>query len=90
VILAVLPYTTSTVPPWLQVLAMAAGALPFFVVAALAANTGLHLGTMDDSSKLNAANMRPELPLLTAALPALPVLPAAVFVCLPVLWASGR
>ncbi len=64
--------------------------LPLFVVAALKANTGLHLGVMDDSSRLNAASMRPELPLLTAALPAPPVLSAAVFVCLPVLWASGR
>jgi len=90
VILAVLPYTTSTVPPWLQVLARAAGALPFFVVAALVANTGLHLGVMDDNSRLNAASMRSELLLLAAALPAPPVLSAAVFVCLPVLWASGR
>ncbi len=84
-----LPCATGAVLPWLRVLAMAAGALPFFVVAALVANTGLHLGAMNDSSRLNAASMRPELPLLTVALPA-PVLTAAVFACLPVLWASGR
>ncbi len=74
---------------WLRVLAMAAGALPFFVIAALVTNTGLHLGVMDDSSRLTAASVEPELPLLTAALPA-PVLPATVFACLPVLWTSGR
>jgi hypothetical protein len=69
---------------------MAAGALPFFVVAALVAETGLHLGVMDDSSRLNAASMRPELLLLTAVLSAPPVLSVAVFACLPILWASGR
>ena len=81
---------TGAVLPWLRVLAMAAGALPFFVVAALVANTSLHLRVMDDSSRLNAASMRPELPLLKAALSAPPVLSVAVFACLPVLWASGR
>jgi hypothetical protein len=90
VILAVLSCVAGAILPWLRGLATVARALPFFVVAALVANTGLHLRIMDDSSRLNAANIRPTLPLLTAALPAPPVLSAAVFVCLPVLWASGR
>jgi hypothetical protein len=90
VILAVLSCVTGAILPWLRDLATVARALPFFVVAAFVANTGLHLRIMDDSSRLNAANIRPTLPLLTAALPAPPVLSAAVFVCLPVLWASGR
>jgi hypothetical protein len=59
-----LPCTTGAVLPWLRVLAMVAGALPFFVVADLVTNTGLHLGIMDDSSKLNAANMIPKVSLL--------------------------
>jgi hypothetical protein len=88
--LAVLSCVTGAVLPWLRVLATVARALSFFVVAALVANTGLHLGIMDDSSRLNAASMRHELPLLTAALPAPPVLLAVLFACLPVLWASGR
>jgi hypothetical protein len=88
--LAVLSCVTGAVLPWLRVLATVARALSFFVVAALVANTVLHLGVMDDNSRLNAASMRPELSLLTAALPAPPVLSAAVFACLPVLWASGR
>lgn len=85
-----LPCVTGAVLPWLRVLAMAAGALPFFMVAALVAETGLHLGVMDVRKRLTAPGMGLELPLLTAALPAPLVLSAAVFACLPVLWASGR
>ena len=88
-ILTILPCFTGAVLPWLRVLAMAAGALPFFVVAALGTETGLHLRIMDVSSKLTVAGIEPELPLLRVALPA-PVLTAAVFACLPVLWTSGR
>jgi hypothetical protein len=90
VILADLPCFTGAFLPQLRVLVTAAGAIPFFVGASLVTKTGLHLGIMEVSSKRAAAHMAPELPLLTAALPAPPVLSAAVFACLPVLWASGR
>ncbi|MCA1716582.1 MAG: hypothetical protein LC781_06860 [Actinobacteria bacterium] len=87
--LVALPYATGPVLPRFRVLAIVAGALPFFVVAALVANTGLHLRIMDVRKRLTTPGMGPELPLLTAALPALPVLSVMV-ACLPVLWASRR
>ncbi len=85
-ILAVLPRVTAAFLPQLRVLVTAAGALLFFVVAALVANnTGLRVKTMDVRKRFTAAGTGPESSLITPALPAPPVL-SAVFVWFSVFW----
>jgi hypothetical protein len=86
VILAVLPCVTAAFLPQLRVLVTVAGALRFFVVAALVANnTGLLLGVMDVRKRFTAAGTGAESSLITSALPAPPVL-SAVFVWFSVFW----